>query len=47
MELRKLTDFAVEYRYELIFDEEPINRESIYKMVDSFYNRIFEKVINI
>ena len=38
--LIELTDFAVEYRYDLMLDEEPINRREILEKI----NKLFELV---
>ena len=39
-----LTDYAVEYRYDLIFEEEPLNRKRYLEVIKELYEYILNKV---
>ena len=38
--LDELNDFAVEYRYDILEENEELDRKAIYKKVENFYNEV-------
>lgn len=43
-ELTELTDYAVEYRYDLIMEEEQLNRRDIFEKVNKLYEFVKELI---